>query len=193
MLVEIEVPSDAHAAAAEQWLNELFERELATDGVLAASQQQSEQLWTYRERISESLTKAGFVHKNDVSVPVGRLADFVDDMHSAFASRYPDFEIYFFGHVGDGNLHVNIMKPAAMAVPEFLDQCHGTDEVLFELINQHRGSISAEHGIGLLKKPFLSYSRSAAELALFRRVKEAFDPKGLLNPGKIFDLAPVAK
>ena len=188
VLVEIEVPSADAETAAEGWLQQLFEQELATDGVLAASQAQSSELWTYRERISESLTKAGFVHKNDVSVPVGRLADFVDDMYAEFAGRYPDFQIYFFGHVGDGNLHVNIMKPPSMPKPEFLDKCHGTDEVLFELINKYRGSISAEHGIGLLKKPFLKYSRSPAELALFRRVKQAFDPKGLLNPGKIFDL-----
>lgn len=193
VLVEIEVASPTHEAAAEAWLSTLFEQSLATDGVLAASQHQSDELWQYRERISESLTKAGFVHKNDVSVPVGRLADFVDDMHAALANRYPDFEVYLFGHVGDGNLHVNVMKPDEMPKEAFLEQCHGTDEVLFGLINAHRGSISAEHGIGLLKKPFLRFSRSPAELALFKRIKQAFDPDGLLNPGKIFDSAPQEK
>ncbi len=187
VLVEIEVPGQIEETAAEAWLSELFERELAVDGVLAASHNQSAELWSFRERISETLSKTGFVHKNDVSVPVRRLADFVDDMHQAFAERYPHFDVYFFGHVGDGNLHVNVMKPKDMPTEEFLGQCHGTDVILFELIGAHRGSISAEHGIGLLKKPFLSYSRSAAELELFRRIKDAFDPKGLLNPGKVFD------
>ncbi|MEM7677430.1 MAG: FAD-linked oxidase C-terminal domain-containing protein, partial [Myxococcota bacterium] len=93
------------------------------------------------------------------------------------------------GHIGDGNLHVNVMKPAEMPTEAFLDQCHGTDRVLFELINKHQGSISAEHGIGLLKKPFLGYSRTPAEIALFQRIKLAFDPRGLLNPGKVFDMA----
>ena len=190
VLVELEIPTGAEEAAAEAWLSALFETERVVDGVLAASQAQSDELWSYRERISETLSKTGFLHKNDVSVPVRRLADFVDDMHEALAERYPDFDIYFFGHVGDGNLHVNVMKPESMPVPMFLEQCHGADRVLFELIDKHRGSISAEHGIGLLKKPFLGYSRSPAELALFRRIKDAFDPKGLLNPGKIFDRAP---
>ena len=187
VLVELEVPTPTQAEAAEAWLEMLFDRELAVDGVLASSTQQSQELWSFRERISETLSKTGFLHKNDVSVPIRRLADFVDDMYEALATRYPDFVIYFFGHVGDGNLHVNVMKPDAMPVSDFLEQCHGTDRVLFDLINRHRGSISAEHGIGLLKKPFLSYSRSAAELALFQRIKRALDPKGLLNPGKIFD------
>ncbi len=190
VLVEIEIPTATESEAAEAWLGELFERELVVDGVLGASVAQSEELWAYRERISETLSKTGFLHKNDVSVPVRRLADFVDDMHAEFTQRYPHFDIYFFGHVGDGNLHVNVMKPAEMPQADFLEQCHGTDQVLFELINRHRGSISAEHGIGLLKKEFLGYSRGPIELALFRSIKRAFDPKGLLNPGKVFDFAP---
>ena len=193
VLVEIETPTSAQADAAEAWLGHLFERQLVIDGVLAASQSQSDDLWAYRERISETLSKTGLVHKNDVSVPVRRLADFVDDMHAAFAARYPHFDLYFFGHVGDGNLHVNVMKPETMPLSEFLEQCHGTDRVLFELINQHRGSISAEHGIGLLKKPFLHYSRSPAELSFFRDIKRTFDPKGLLNPGKVFDAKPATE
>lgn len=187
VLVEIEIPTDDIAEAAESWLADLFEQGLAVDGVLAASQSQSSELWSFRERVSETLSKTGFIHKNDVSVPVRRLADFVDDMFAAFSERYPHFQIYFFGHIGDGNLHVNVMKPADMPTEAFLDQCHGTDQVLFELINKHRGSISAEHGIGLLKKSFLGYSRTPAEIALFRSIKKAFDPNGLLNPGKVFD------
>ncbi|MCA9556067.1 MAG: hypothetical protein KC933_38940 [Myxococcales bacterium] len=158
------------------------------DGVLAESGAQGRALWSLRERISETLSKRGFLHKNDVSVSVARLAAFTEDMRVAFLERYPDFEIYLFGHVGDGNLHVNVMQPKHMTKAAFLATCEATDALLFELIQKHGGSISAEHGIGLLKKAFLHYSRTEAELTLFRGLKKVFDPRGLLNPGKIFDL-----
>ena len=92
-----------------------------------------------------------------------------------------------FGHIGDGNLHVNVMKPDAMDKSEFLRRTSEGDPEVFSLVRAHGGSISAEHGIGLLKKKYLHYSRSEAELALFRQVKRALDPHNLLNPGKIFD------
>jgi FAD/FMN-containing dehydrogenase len=92
-----------------------------------------------------------------------------------------------FGHIGDGNLHINIMKPDDVAKDEFLAKTHKVDEDLFTLVRAHGGSISAEHGIGLLKKDFLHYSRTPAEMALLRAVKKAVDPQGVFNPGKIFD------
>ena len=191
VLVELEPPAGGATALAsgaeDAWLEQLFAAALVTDGVLAESTKQSRELWTLRERISESLTKKGFVHKNDVSIPVSGLAAFAEEMTATFAERYPHFVIYFFGHIGDGNLHVNVMKPEDMDKAAFLATCHQTDALLFELIRKHRGSISAEHGIGLLKKPFLGYSRTAAELEIFRGLKRVFDPQGLLNPGKVFD------
>lgn len=186
VLVELEPPPGGSSGAEDRWLEQLFEEGLVLDGVLGDSAAKSRELWGLRERISETLSKRGFLHKNDVSVPVAQLPDFVDDMMAAFASRYPDFEIYFFGHIGDGNLHVNVMQPTGMTKDEFLAQVKGTDPVLFQLIDKYGGSISAEHGIGLLKRDFLGYSRSAAEIALFRGIKSVFDPKGLLNPGKVF-------
>ena len=189
LLVEVEAgPGADLATASENWLTKLFEEGLVVDGVLSASLQQSGQLWAYRERISESLTHTGFVYKNDVALPVSSLADFSQEMLKTFTERYPDFGVYVFGHVGDGNLHINIMKPDDMDKEHFLSQCHGTDDLLFKLIQSYKGSISAEHGIGLLKKKFIGFTRTDEELALFRRVKEAFDPKGLLNPTKIIDL-----
>jgi FAD/FMN-containing dehydrogenase len=190
VLVELEPGVGGEAGAEDRWLESLFERALVRDGVLAESAKQSRDLWTLRERISETLSKRGFVHKNDVSIPVSALAPFTAEMMATFEERYPDFVVYFFGHIGDGNLHVNVMKPPAMPQADFLAQCHHTDALLFELIRKHRGSISAEHGIGLLKKSFLGYSRTPAELSLFRGLKAVLDPKGLLNPGKIFDPAP---
>jgi FAD/FMN-containing dehydrogenase len=104
-----------------------------------------------------------------------------------FAREYPGWEICLFGHIGDGNLHVNVMKPDELDRDAFRARTQAADRDLFTLVRKHHGSISAEHGIGLLKKPYLSYSRSADEIALLRAVKQALDPLRLLNPGKIFD------
>jgi FAD/FMN-containing dehydrogenase len=185
VLVELEARGDF--SAADAWMEKIFEAGLVLDGVLADSSQRSRELWSVREGISESLSKTGFVHKNDVSLPVSRLPDFVGRLQSTLQERYPDFRVFLFGHVGDGNVHINIMKPDDWDTERFIATCHETDEVLFALIRDFDGSISAEHGIGLLKKPFLPYSRSPAELALFRRLKQVFDPRGRLNPGKVFD------
>ncbi|MGF1510826.1 MAG: FAD-binding oxidoreductase [Myxococcota bacterium] len=184
VLVELE-PLDS-GSGAENWLESVFSKGLVSDGVLAESSKQSRDLWAVREGISESLSKAGFLHKNDVALPVSGLPDFVDDLERTLAERYPHFGAYLFGHVGDGNVHINIMKPEDWEVQAFLDVCHQADRVLFELVRAHRGSISAEHGIGLLKRDYLEYSRSPAELSLFRSLKNAMDPEGLLNPGKVF-------
>lgn len=187
VLVELEPPEGGGDGAEDRWLEGLFATGLVSDGVLAESLGQSRQLWSLRERISETLSKRGVLHKNDISVPVAALGDFTAAMMEAFRGAYPDFEIFLFGHVGDGNLHVNVMKPAHLEKAEFFARCKGTDALLFELIRAHGGSISAEHGIGLLKKPFLHYSRTPAELRIFRGIKQALDPEGLLNPGKVFD------
>ena len=104
-----------------------------------------------------------------------------------FARRYPGWEVCVFGHVGDGNLHVNVMKPDAMEKAEFLAKTHEADRDLFDLVKKHAGSISAEHGIGLLKKAWLPWTRSEADRALMRAIKTAVDPAGIFNPGKIFD------
>jgi FAD/FMN-containing dehydrogenase len=92
-----------------------------------------------------------------------------------------------FGHIGDGNLHVNTLKAEAMPREEFLERAHRADDDLFALVQAHQGSVSAEHGIGLLKKNTLHYTRTEREMELLRALKKAFDPHGLLNPGKIFD------
>ena len=190
VLVELEAGPGADLAdASEAWLGALFEEGLVVDGVLSGSSAEAYRLWSFRERISESLSKTGFVHKNDVALPVSTLPRFTGALRDTLAQRYPDFGVYLFGHVGDGNLHVNIMKPAAMDKAAFLDRVHETDRVLFELIREHAGSVSAEHGIGLLKKAALPYSRTPAELGVLRAVKQALDPRQLMNPGKIFDPA----
>jgi FAD/FMN-containing dehydrogenase len=93
-----------------------------------------------------------------------------------------------FGHIGDGNLHVNLMKPDAMEKPEFLARTAEADHAMFELVRRHHGSVSAEHGIGLLKKRYLGYSRTEDERAVLVAMKRALDPNGILNPGKVIDV-----
>ncbi len=183
-LIELEgVDSDALLS----WVETVLERPGVIDGTMAQSRTQQSELWELREGISESLASTGLPHKNDVALPLSELAGFYRGLDRVFQERYPGWEICLFGHVGDGNLHINAMKPDDMPKDEFLAQTHEADRVIFELVQAHRGSISAEHGIGLLKKDFLDYSRAPGELAMMRAVKSALDPKGLFNPGKIFD------
>lgn len=169
----------------EGWLEEIVDAELVVDGVLAAGREQARALWALREGISESLSATGLPHKNDVALPIAALPAFCDALEALFEARYPGWEICLFGHIGDGNLHVNVMKPDAMSKAAFLDRVHDADRSIFELVGDHRGSISAEHGIGLLKREWLGYSRSPAEIALMRAMKSVFDPRGILNPGKV--------
>ncbi|MCA9605185.1 MAG: FAD-binding oxidoreductase, partial [Myxococcales bacterium] len=172
----------------DAWLEEVVEAELVLDGVLASSGEQARALWELREGISESLSATGLPHKNDVALPIAALDSFCGELEAVFEDRYPGWEICLFGHIGDGNLHINVMKPDDMAKEAFLERVHEADRSIFELVRAHRGSISAEHGIGLLKRDWLGYSRSPEEIALMRGLKQAFDPKGILNPGKV--LAP---
>lgn len=170
------------------WLERLFEEEAVTGGTMGQHKAQNAKLWELRESISESLSATGLPHKNDISLPIAALEKFCDALEKTLAERYPGFEVCLFGHIGDGNLHVNIMKPDEMPKDEFLSKTHALDVHMFELVSAHGGSISAEHGIGLLKKDFLSYSRTKEELATMRTLKRALDPNGILNPGKILDV-----
>jgi FAD/FMN-containing dehydrogenase len=184
VLLEIEGAGDD---VLQDWTESLFERGMVTDGLLAQHSTQAAELWTLREGISESLSATGLPHKNDISLPIAALEAFCADLERLIEGRYPGFEICLFGHIGDGNLHVNVMKPDGMAKDAFLAKTKELDPEMFALVRKYRGSISAEHGIGLLKKDYLGYSRSPEELALLRTLKRALDPQGLLNPGKILD------
>ena len=185
--VLVEVEGGADETALLEWVESVFERGLAQDGVMAQHAREAASLWELREGISESLSATGLPHKNDIALPVAGLEAFCAEMEEVFAARYPGWEIALFGHIGDGNLHVNVMKPETMTREEFFTRTHELDTHMFALVQRHRGSISAEHGIGLLKRDFLGFTRAPAEIAMMRAIKAAIDPKAIMNPGKIWE------
>ena len=176
-----EAAQDAALAAFEQGVNEGW----IADGAIAQSEAQAAALWRLREGITESLAPHK-PYKNDISLRIGALPAFLDEIQALLGQAYPHFEVVWFGHIGDGNLHINVLKPADLADADFIAQCEQVTKLLAEALTRHGGSISAEHGIGLVKKPYLQSTRSAAEIALMRGVKQVFDPNGILNPGKLF-------
>ena len=156
------------------------------DGVMSESSQQAAELWSFRENISESLS-AFLPYKNDISIRPSLVPKFIDKVNVLLKKEYPDFPVVWFGHLGDGNLHINILPSEKENRENFLQKCTKVNDLLFNLVNQFKGSVSAEHGVGLLKKDYLHYSCSKEEIQYMRSVKKIFDPKGILNPGKIFD------
>jgi len=118
---------------------------------------------------------------------VSRLPAFLARAESLVAESYPGFEVIWYGHIGDGNLHLNILPPAGMSAADFVQRCTEATAEIGALLQEFGGSVSAEHGVGLLKKKQLGYSRSPEELQLMRQLKSVFDPQGVMNPGKIFD------
>src|SRR5690606_1911213 len=153
--------SEAEALAA---FEQCMEEGLASDGVISASDAQAVQLWRLREGITESLAKY-VPYKNDVSVRISAMPAFLSEAQALLAREYPQFEVVWFGHIGDGNLHINILKPEDVAQADFVAGCERVTRLLASLLQAHGGSISAEHGIGLVKKPYLSCTRSDVEVA----------------------------
>ena len=183
-LIEFDEPDlDAASAAFEACV----ENGWVSDGVLSASRAQAAALWQLREGISESIAPKT-PYKNDVSVRLADMPAFIDEVDGLIAGAYPDFDVCWYGHSGDGNLHINILKPDGLDGDAFYERCHAISPQVFDAVRKRSGSISAEHGVGLLKKDFLNYSRSAEELALMRAIKSVFDPAGIMNPGKVIDL-----
>lgn len=185
-LVEFEMATEDSEARALEGFENLLEQGHVLDGVLSQSETQAEELWRYREWISESISHRT-PYKNDVSVRVGRVTEFLLSLDELVKQHYPDYEVLWYGHIGDGNLHMNVLRPEDMSIEAFHEQSDRLSDVVYGVVSQFDGSISAEHGVGVLKKAWLHQSRSEAERALFRSIKSVFDPSGILNPGKLFD------
>ncbi|TWH71416.1 FAD/FMN-containing dehydrogenase [Azomonas agilis] len=184
-LLEFEASSEAVTEAALELFEYCMEQGWVLDGVMSQSEQQLQNLWKLREYISETISH-WTPYKNDISVTIAKVPAFLKEIDAIVGEQYPDFEIVWFGHIGDGNLHLNILKPDAMPKEEFFAKCATVNKWVFETVQKYNGSISAEHGVGMTKRDYLGYSRSAEEIAVMKAIKAVFDPKGIMNPGKIF-------
>ncbi|MDD2884082.1 MAG: FAD-binding oxidoreductase [Dechloromonas sp.] len=177
--------SDAELTAVEGWLTDCLAAGALDDAVVGQSLSQSQKLWALRENISEAQKIDGISIKHDIALPISRLADFLSETDAALAKAFPGVRIVTFGHVGDGNLHYNLSQPAAGRNADFIAAQPLVNRLVHDTVHAYNGSISAEHGIGQLKRDEIRRYKSAEELALMRALKTALDPQGLMNPGKV--------
>lgn len=170
---------DADRQRFEAWLTNASETGLVQDAVMAQSSREFDELWAVREAVSELRAVFGDFVAFDVSVPVGDIGRFVEDCKCRIHEQLPDALLLTFGHVADSNVHFAYASPRGPLNEQLVD------DIIYETVRDWRGSVSAEHGIGLAKKAYLGYSRSEPELALMRQLKQLLDPKSLLNPGRV--------
>jgi FAD/FMN-containing dehydrogenase len=189
VVAEFESPGEESETKALALFEKGVEEGWIKDGALSQSDAQAKTFWRYREDISESLAKYS-PYKNDISVKTSEVPACLTQLDLLLKQAYPTWRVIWFGHLGDGNLHINILRPEGMDKKDFVKECQKVDALVFESVRSHAGAISAEHGVGLTKKPFLNYTRSEGEIALMRQIKMVFDPDGIMNPGKVFDLTP---
>ena len=185
VLVELSGARADLAATLESALADAVAGGLAADAVLAASEAQAAALWALRENISEAQKIEGISIKHDIAVPVSRIAEFIARADAALAATFPGVRIVCFGHIGDGNLHYNQSKADAESNAGFIARTVAVSRLVHDLVHQLGGSISAEHGLGQLKREEVLRYKSGTEMDLMRAVKQALDPRGLMNPGKV--------
>jgi FAD/FMN-containing dehydrogenase len=169
----------------EAALGDAMEAGLLTDAVIAQSEAQRQMFWRIRETIPEAQRQEGGSIKHDVSVMISRLPAFMDEGAAIVKRLAPTARLVAYGHLGDGNLHFNVQAPIGVDTKAFLASAPAINEAIHDLIAEYRGSISAEHGIGRLKREELEHYKSSAELEVMRAIKQALDPNGIMNPGKV--------
>jgi FAD/FMN-containing dehydrogenase len=169
----------------DDFLADSMSADLIADGTIAASAAQANAFWRIREGLVEAQKFEGGGIKHDVSVPVSKVAQFIIRAATATEERLPGIRVVAFGHVGDGNVHFNLCEPVGANTKEFLARWDEFAHLVHDIVAEMDGSISAEHGIGRMKREELAHYRSAVELSLMRRVRNAIDPDGVMNPGKI--------
>ncbi len=169
----------------EVFLEQALESGAISDAVLAQSGEQAKRLWALRENISEAQKIEGVSIKHDISLPISRIGEFIDAADLALKQNFPGIRIVAFGHVGDGNLHYNQSKPESGENAAFIALQPQVSRIVHDIVHQLGGSISAEHGIGQLKREELLRYKSPLEMEMMRTIKRALDPRGLMNPGKV--------
>ena len=187
LLEQSDSEAEAHAQALfEALLEAALERGLISDAAVASSIDQSNAMWHLRESIPLAQSVEGPNIKHDIALPVSAIARFVAETDAALLRNFPGVRLVDFGHLGDGNLHYNVQAPADSDAARFLvDHEHAVNTLVYDALAPFGGSISAEHGIGALKRVELAQRKSPVALALMRSIKSALDPRGLLNPGRV--------
>jgi len=176
----------------ETVLGEALEEGLVEDAVLGASEAQVQALWALRESLSEVQRLEGGSIKHDVAVPVSRVAEFIEEATRACEAEMPDVRVCAFGHFGDGNIHFNLSQPVGMEKAAFLAQWERFNRIVHDIVHAMNGSISAEHGVGLIKRDELALYKDPVALDLMRTLKQALDPQNILNPGKVVPMGDYA-
>ena len=185
VLIELSGSLAGCAAALSTALENAMTDGLVADAVIAGSGPQRDALWALRENISEAQRIEGFSIKHDISVPVSRIAEFIARADTALLAAFPDLRIVCFGHLGDGNLHYNQSSVDARANEAVIAATPQVNRIVHDIVGELGGSISAEHGLGQLKRDEVLRYKSGLEMELMRRIKLALDPEGLMNPGKV--------
>jgi FAD/FMN-containing dehydrogenase len=163
----------------EALIGEAIEAGVVADAVIAKSGREARDLWAIRDAPGEFRQVFWPQISFDISIPTGQMGDFMHELDGRLQKRWPGIRTVFFGHVADSNLHLSVKTEGDP------DHEHAIDTAVYEAVGEWGGSISAEHGIGVHKRPFLHHSRTPEEIAMMRAIKAALDPKGTLNPGKV--------
>jgi D-lactate dehydrogenase (cytochrome) len=181
--------SEEHAMELfEALITDALENNVIQDAVVAGSIAQSRSLWDLREHIPLAQADEGKNIKHDVSVPISRIGDFIRETDALLQQAFPGIRMVTFGHLGDGNLHYNVSPPVDVNDEEFIKRQHEVNQVVHDSVDRHHGSISAEHGLGALKRDEIRQYKSEVELVLMASIKRALDPDNLMNPGKVLQV-----
>ncbi|KQW36294.1 FAD-binding oxidoreductase [Rhizobacter sp. Root404] len=187
LLEQSDNEGEAHAQALfEALLETALDRGLIADAAVASSLEQSNAMWHLRESIPMAQAQEGANIKHDIALPVSAIAEFVATTDAALSAGFPGVRLVNFGHLGDGNLHYNVQAPEGVDATVFLrDHEHAVNTLVYDAVGRFAGSISAEHGVGALKRDELAQRKSPVALGMMRAIKQALDPNGMLNPGRV--------
>jgi len=183
--MELSSPRDDARAALESILAQGMEQAIVDDAVIAANLSQRMAFWKLRDEMSAAQKPEGGSIKHDISVPVAAVPDFIEQANAAVIKLIPGARPVPFGHLGDGNIHYNVSQPVGGDPADFLARWHEVNAVVFDIVLRMGGSISAEHGIGVLKRDELPDVKDKVAIELMRSIKAMLDPLGIMNPGKV--------